>query len=205
MNRTRPLVLFALVIATGSACDEDLLNPMAAEQPRVQNYAESDFYADGMSMREPPAGTVPRERLVMNAALTLGRVAGPRGEVYATSLPLNVDRPLMDLGRKRFNITCATCHGPVGDGDSMVARQMALKPPPSLHKYTNREPGYIYDVITRGFGMMASYAAELSVRERWAVVAYVQALQVSQSATLDQAPPDERQRLEAMPATKEIR
>jgi mono/diheme cytochrome c family protein len=182
-----------------AGCDEDLLNPMAARQPRVQNYSQSDFYSDGMAMREPPAGTVPRDRIVMNAGLTLGRVLGPKGEVYATSIPMKVDRPLMELGQKRFNITCATCHGPVGDGDSLVARQMALKPPPSLHDFAKREPGYIYDVITRGFGMMASYAAELPVRDRWAVVAYVQALQLSQSASLDQVPPEERARLEAMP------
>ncbi len=199
MNRTTLLhgvLLVALPSLVGTGCDEDLLNPMAARQPRVQNYAESDFYSDGLSMREPPAGTVPRERLVGNPGLTTGKVAGPKGDIYVTSIPLKVDAPLMALGRKRFNITCATCHGPVGDGDSIVAHQMSLKPPPSLHKYVNREPGYIFDVITKGFGMMANYAAELPIRERWAVVAYVRALQLSQTSTLEKVPPAERARLE---------
>jgi mono/diheme cytochrome c family protein len=110
-----------------------------------------------------------------------------------------VDRALVELGRKRFDITCATCHGPVGDGDSIVARQMALRPPPSLHLYVDKPPGYIYEVITKGFGLMASYAAEIPVRERWAVVSYVRALQISQASPLDMAPPDERAKLMQLP------
>jgi hypothetical protein len=77
---------------------------------------------------------------------------------------------------------------------------MALRPPPSLHLYANKPAGYLFEVITKGFGMMASYAAELPVRERWAVVAYVRALQISQASSLDMAPPDERARLASSPA-----
>jgi hypothetical protein len=187
-----------------SGCiDEDLINPMAARQPRINNYSESEFYADRLAMREPPQGTVPRERIVLNAALSAGRTGEPGKEVYVTSIPLKVDRPLLALGKKRFEITCGTCHGPVGDGDSIVARQMSLRPPPSLHKYVDRPPGYIYDVITRGFGMMASYAGELPVRERWAVVAYVRALQISQASPLESAPPEMRARLTAPGAPDE--
>ncbi len=199
MRRRTDMLLAALLgvgVLSAAGCDEDMLNPMAARQPRVQNYGESDFYSDGLSMREPPAGSVPRERLVMNPGLTTGKVAGPTGDIYLTSIPVKVDRPLLELGQKRFSITCATCHGPVGDGDSIVGSQMSLRPPPSLHKYSQREPGYIFEVVTNGFGMMASYAAELPVRDRWAVVAYVRALQLSQASTLDKAPPEERARLE---------
>jgi mono/diheme cytochrome c family protein len=110
-----------------------------------------------------------------------------------------VTRQLLELGRKRFDITCGTCHGPVGDGNSIVATQMSLRPPPSLHKYSDRPPGYIFDVITKGFGLMASYAADMTVEERWAVVAYVRALQLSQAVPLTQIPPAERARLESMP------
>lgn len=191
------LVAGLWLAGTLAGCDEDLLNPMAARQPRVNFYAESEFYADGVAMREPPAGTVPRERFVLNAALTTGRSGGAGGvETYVTTIPIPVDRPLLELGRKRYDITCGTCHGPAGDGDSIVARQMALRPPPSLLAYADRPPGYIFEVATKGFGMMASYAAELPVRERWAVVAYVRALQLSQAAPLDKAPPEERSRLE---------
>jgi mono/diheme cytochrome c family protein len=214
----RPWRLIALVALAAAGCDEDLINPMAARQPRVNNYSESEFYDDKLAMREPPAGTVPRERVVLNPGMTTGKVAGaaparPAGtsgsaaaagagpggslatENYLTTFPLKVDRQLLASGRKHYDITCATCHGPVGDGDSLVARQMALRPPPSLHLYNDRPPGYIYEVITKGFGMMASYAAELSVQERWAVVAYVRALQISQAVAADSLTPEERAKL----------
>jgi mono/diheme cytochrome c family protein len=194
---SRHLLLLALAV-TLSGCDEDLLNPMANRQPRVQAYGASDFYEDGLAMRDPPAGTVPRERIVNNAAMSTGKTTGPTGEVFVSAIPLKVDRALMQLGRKRFDITCATCHGPVGDGDSIVARQMALRPPPSLHLYADRAPGYIFEVVTHGFGLMASYAAELDVRERWAVVAYVKALQMSQATPLDRLSPEERAKVQAM-------
>ena len=97
------------------------------------------------------------------------------------TIPVPMTHKLLELGRKRYDITCGTCHGPLGDGDSIVARQMALRPPPSLHRYIDRPAGYIYEVITKGFGMMASYAAELTIEERWAVVAYIRALQLSQN------------------------
>jgi mono/diheme cytochrome c family protein len=193
------LALCALGLGTALAtagCDEDFLNPMAARQPRVNNYSGSDFYQDGMGMREPPAGTVPRSRLTGNPGLTTGK----EGDKYLTTFPVKVDDALLRLGQKRFNITCGTCHGPLGDGDSIVAHQMALRPPPSLIDYAARPVGYIFEVASKGHGLMASYAAELPVNERWAVVAYVRALQVSRTATLDKAPVAERARLEAEPA-----
>jgi len=197
----------ALLAMGASACDENILDPMADSQPKANRYRESKFYADGLTMQAPPKGTVPRERITLNAPLTTGREAdGPiqsNGEplpVYVKTVPLPVTRKLLDLGRKRYDITCGTCHGPLGDGDSIVARQMALRPPPSLHRYIDRPAGYIYEVATKGFGMMASYAAELTVEERWAVVAYIRALQLSQNAPAADLPPDVRQRLEAQPA-----
>jgi len=206
MNLGRPLsgLLLAGAVASAAGCiDEDLINPMAARQPKVQNYSESEFYSDKLGMREPPQGTVPRERIVLNSALSAGKTGEGTAEAYVTSIPLKVDRPLLALGKKRFDITCGTCHGPLGDGDSIVAHQMSLRPPPSLHNYADRPPGYIYDVITKGFGMMASYAGELPVRERWAVVAYVRALQISQATPLDKAPPEVRAKLTAPGAPDE--
>jgi mono/diheme cytochrome c family protein len=191
-----------------AACDENVLDPMADRQPRAMRYKESVFYADGLSMRAPPEGTVPRERITLNARLTTGREAdGPiqtNGEplpMYVTTVPIPVTNKLLEVGRKRYDITCGTCHGPLGDGDSIVARQMALRPPPSLHRYTEKPAGYIYEVATKGFGMMASYAAELTVEERWAIVAYIRALQLSQSMPATELSPAERQQVE-MAATK---
>jgi hypothetical protein len=198
------LALSTLVLA--AACDENVLDPMADRQPKAMRYKESTFYADGLSMRAPPEGTVPRERITLNPRLTTGRDPDgpmqPNAELlpnYVTTIPVPVTRKLLELGRKRFDITCATCHGPLGDGESIVARQMALHPPPSLHRYVNKPSGYFYEVITKGFGMMASYAAELNVEERWAIVAYIRALQLSQLTPVSELPANEQQRLEAMP------
>lgn len=196
MRASRLVPAAAVVVLLAGCIDEDLLNPMAARQPRVNYYSESEFYADQLAMRQPPAGTVPRQRLVQNPALTAGKTGEGTAVAFVDTFPVKVDRALLQLGRKRYDITCGTCHGPVGDGDSIVARQMGLRPPPSLHLYANRPVGYIFEVITHGFGMMASYAAELPVHERWAVVAYIRALQLSQTARLDSAPPEERARLE---------
>lgn len=210
--KSQGLLLLVLAAGASSACiDENILNPMADSQPRVQRYGQSAFFADGQSMHAPPAGTVPRERITQNAPLTTGRLPDgpmqPNGEPlpkYVTAIPLPVTKQLLELGRKRFDITCATCHGPVGDGVSIVGSQMALRPPPSLvtQQYVEKPSGYIYEVVTKGFGLMASYAAELTVEERWAVVAYLRALQLSQSSTVSDVPPAKRAELDAPPAAK---
>jgi hypothetical protein len=186
----------ALAGLTASACDENILDQMADRQPKANRYRESKFFDDGLVMKAPPEGTVPRERITLNARLTTGREAdGPiqtNGEplpMYVTSIPVPVTRKLLDLGRKRY-------------GDSIVARNMALRPPPSLHRYNERPAGYIFEVATKGFGMMASYAAELTVEERWAVVAYIRALQLSQSTPAGALPGDVRGKLEALPPTE---
>ncbi len=189
-------------------CNENILDQMADSQPKSIRYKESPFYADGLSMRAAPEGTVPRERITLNPRLTAGRE--PDGPMqsnaeplpnYVATVPLPISRKLLELGRKRFDITCATCHGPLADGKSIVATQMSLRPPPSLQdpKYVGKPAGYIYEVVTKGFGMMASYAAELSVEERWSVVAYLRALQLSQNTPVSALPPEIRQQLEALP------
>jgi mono/diheme cytochrome c family protein len=189
----RSLALLLVTTGLGAAgCDEDALNPMAARQPKVRAYGPSDFYSDGIGMRAPPQGTVPRQRITGDAALTSGK----QGANFVSAFPVKVDEALMKLGQKRYNITCGTCHGPAGDGDSIVARQMSLKPPPSLMLFADRPVGYIFEVATKGHGLMASYAAELPIKERWAVVAYVRALQRASTATLAEAPAEERARLE---------
>jgi len=194
----RYLLAALLSLGSLSACiDEDIINPMSARQPRVDPYKKSSFFADGMTMRKPPAGTVPRERLTLKPAITAGKVRAADGnDHFVTSIPLPVDEKFMKLGRKHYNITCGTCHGPLGDGDSIVATQMALKPPPSLIDFRDRPVGYIFDVATRGHGLMAAYEAELPVRERWAVVAYIRALQVAGSQALADIPPAEAARLQ---------
>jgi mono/diheme cytochrome c family protein len=208
--RGQALLLLLGLSAVG--CNENILDPMADSQQKAIRYKESHFYADGLEMRAAPEGTVPRERITLNRPLTTGRE--PDGPIqsnaeplpnYVAVVPVPVSRKLLELGRKRFDITCATCHGPLGDGKSIVATQMALRPPPSLQQplYVAKPAGYIYEVISKGFGLMASYAAELTVEERWAVVAYLRALQLSQNTTVGALPPEIRQQLESLPADME--
>ena len=203
-TRTVTLLLAGVLVAGAAGCSEQIFDPMADHaQPRERAYRPSNFFDTGLVMQAPPAGTVPRERRTMNPTLTTG-ISGYTGQWgqngerivrYASRIPVPVTPELLALGRKRYDITCATCHGPLGDGDSIVGSQMALRPPPSLHKYADRAPGYIFEVATQGFGMMASYAAELSVEERWAVVAYIRALQISQNVPAAELPPDARRQL----------
>ncbi|HVX95904.1 MAG TPA: cytochrome c [Polyangia bacterium] len=198
--------LAGLALASSGCINENILDPMADNQPRAGRYKQSAFYSDGLSMHAPPEGTVPRERITGNLPLTTGRLPDgtvqPNGEPaphYVTAIPVPVTKELLALGQKRFDITCATCHGPLADGNSIVATQMALRPPPSLitPNYIAKPSGYLFEVATKGFGMMASYAAELDVKERWAVVAYLRALQLAQTASVGDVPADKRGELEA--------
>ena len=186
----RSLALAALALLVAGC---DVLDPMM-RQPKMKPYRESDFWADGVSMRQPPAGAVPVEYVVAPEVRT-GR--GPDGAPIAR-IPIPLTRPLLEAGRKRFEIVCGTCHGLVGDGRSLVGRNMSLRPPPSLvdPPVPARPDGYLFLVATEGFGLMPGYAAELTVEDRWAVVAYLRALQLSQRARIEDAPPDERARLE---------
>jgi len=182
----KALGAMALLLAAGCS----VFDPMMSQE-KVKTYRESDFWADGVAMRPAPAGTVPRER-VISPELETGR--GPDGKPL-DRIPLPLTRTLLETGRKRFEITCAVCHGLLGDGKSLVARNMSLRKPPSLHDYVARPDGYFFQVMTDGFGLMPSYAGDLPVEERWAVVAYVRALQLSQRARVAQLPPDLRTRL----------
>jgi mono/diheme cytochrome c family protein len=182
--RAAPLLLLAL-----TACPR--LDPMQ-RQPKYRAYQASETSPDGLAMRHPPAGTVPFGPL---PDLAVATGLGPDGRPLERA-PLQPTAALLARGRNRFEVLCAACHGLLGDGQSQVALNMALRRPPSLHAYRDVSDGYIYRVISEGFGLMPPYAAELSIEDRWAVVGYVRALQLSQHAALEQAPPDVRRRLE---------
>jgi mono/diheme cytochrome c family protein len=178
---------FSIALLTAAACgDTTLVDPME-RQPKMRAFLPNGQFEDGRSMRWPPAGTVPRERQTMHPEVTAGK---DREGKQVREIPIPLSRELMNQGRKAYEIQCAVCHGLVGDGYSPVATQMSLRPPPSLHKLHNPSPAHIFEVIGEGFGLMPSYAAQLDTTERWAVVAYVQALRRSQSARVSEAPPD---------------
>lgn len=166
-------------------------DPMQRQQ-KYKAYQASEYHPDGLAMRAPPAGTVPYRAAVDGPVLT---GLGPDGRPLAVS-PVPPTPALLATGRKRYDIHCGVCHGVLGDGESQVALNMSLRKPANLHLYRDVADGYLYQVISQGFGLMPAYAAELSPEERWAVVAYVRALQLSQHALVGQLPGPARARVE---------
>jgi mono/diheme cytochrome c family protein len=186
----RSAALLALA-AVASLAGCEVLDPMITQQ-KVKPYRESDFWPDGLSMRPPQPGTVARQDALAPEIAT-GR--GPDGKALER-LPVPVTRKLLERGRTRFDIHCAVCHGHLGDGVSLVARNMSLRPPPSLLARAQQTDGWYFQVMSEGFGLMPSYASHLSPEDRWAVVAYLRALQLSQTARVDQLAPADRARLQ---------
>lgn len=161
------------------------------DQKRGKAYRASVYFPDGKLMQTPPDGTVPADRPPASDAQR-------EGEPYATRLPLPITRALLARGRNRFETFCAACHGVDGSGESVVAHNMELRRPPSLLTETVRAfpVGRVFNAISAGYGLMPSYAGELPLHDRWAVVAYLRALQRSQSTALASLPPGVRQRAE---------
>ncbi len=178
-------LLAALCLALGSGCRKDMY-----DQPKYEPYEPSTFFGDGTSSRPTVPGTVARGELRADVAYYQGKTAeGKDVDVF----PMAVDRDLIELGRERYLIYCSPCHGRLGDGRGMVVRR-GFSPPPTFHtEYLKKIPvGHFYDVITHGYGAMYSYAARVPVRHRWAIAAYIRALQYSQDASPEDLSPGER-------------
>jgi len=163
------------------------------DQPRYETMEPSTFFDDGTSARPLVAGTVARGQLAEDQAFHTGKVGGE----FVRQLPVELDQGLLERGRQEFTIFCSVCHSPTGDGDGMIV-QRGFRPPPTYHSERLRRapPGHFFDVITNGFGAMPRFAAQIEPADRWAIVAYLRALQLSQHATLDDVPPGDRARLE---------
>ena len=168
-----------------------------ADQPRYEPLEESAFFADHRSARPLPIGVVARGFLDEDEHLYAGRVNGQ----LATTFPFEITADVLARGRERYNIFCTPCHDHVGTGNGMAVRRGFRRGPPSFHTDRLREapPGHFYDVITNGFGAMNDYAAQIKPRDRWAIVAYIRALQFSQNASIQDLPPQDRQELEKLP------
>jgi mono/diheme cytochrome c family protein len=157
------------------------------QQRRGDRYGASSFFADGRVMRTPPPFSVAREQpAVGDRRIETGRDA----EGYAKKLPVPMTRVLLEQGHVAFDRVCATCHGVLGDGVSVVAEKMELRRPPSLHEARIRDlaPGRVFEIVSVGYGLMPSLAALLDVDERWAVIAYLDALRLSQAAPVAALP-----------------
>ena len=178
-------MLPVLVAGLGlQACRQDM-----HDQPRFEAMEKSVFFADGRSSRPQVPGTVARGELRLDAHLYLGQVNGEP----ATTFPMQVDAALLERGRERFAIFCTACHDRTGYGQGIVV-QRGLKQPPSFHidRLRSSPPGYFFDVITNGFGAMYDLADRIPPGDRWAITAYVRALQLSQDARMSDVPPDRR-------------
>jgi mono/diheme cytochrome c family protein len=171
------------------------------DQPRYRAQKKSDFFSDGKAMRDLPEGTVPRGLLKENKAFYTGKKdnADPNAAVQTTTdaggntlvasfpndisdFPVPITKEVIDRGQQRYNIYCIVCHGPTGAGDGMIVRR-GFPQPPTYHddRLRNAPVGHFFDVMTNGWGKMNSYAAQIPVADRWAIVAYIRTLQVSQN------------------------
>jgi mono/diheme cytochrome c family protein len=181
------------------------------DQPRYEPLESSEFFGDGLSARPQIEGTVARGQLRDDEPLHAGKSAGrlvatvPQAAYRAihARYPQRFGRPfddtdgaelrraLLERGRERFDICCSVCHGRTGDGNGMIV-QRGFRKPPSYHIDRLREApaGHLFEVVSRGFGAMPSYANRVDVFDRWAIVAYLRALQLSANARIDDVPVD---------------
>jgi cytochrome c553 len=191
MNAARhltPAGMAGLLLAGLAGCDN------MQHQDYARPFAASAHFADGASARLPPAHTVARGAAAPDDPVATGKVAG----TFLTQIPVPLTREFLERGRERFGIFCAACHGEDGYGQGIVVRR-GFPAPPSLHEARLREApaGHLFDVITHGTGRMYPQADQLEPRERWAIVAYLRALQRSQHATLADLPAGELPQLPA--------
>jgi mono/diheme cytochrome c family protein len=162
------------------------------DQPRYKAQGTSRFFADGRASRPLVEGTVAQGQLDEDRGFHTGKV----GTSYVREAPVKVTAELLKRGRERYDIYCSVCHDRVGRGRGLIV-QRGFRTPPSLHAPRLREQadGYLFEVITKGFGVMPDYAQQIRAADRWAIVAYMRALQLSQNATLADVPEAERARL----------
>ncbi len=189
MKSKPSLLAIALLCALGIAGCSNTLRQDMANQPRQNPLSPSDFFADGRSERPVVENTVVRGSIQDDSLFV------PK-ESNAFPIPLTAE--LLERGRQRYGIYCTPCHGIQGDGMGMVAMR-GMKHPPSYHqeRLRNEPNGYLYDVITNGFGAMYGYSAQISPRDRWAIVAYLRALQLSRNTPVGQLPAELREKLMA--------
>ncbi len=167
------------------------------DQPRYKPYHASGFFEDGTSARPLVAGTVPRRDPNERGSASAEHFeTGKTGGKLAETLPFPVDRSVLERGQDRYRIFCTPCHGELGNGRGMIVRR-GFNPPPTFHSDEMRkEPvGHFFDVITRGHGTMYSYASRIPPRDRWAIAAYIRALQLSQHAVAAGLPTGDQSQL----------
>ncbi len=180
---SRVIAIVAMSVAL-VACRQDM-----HDAPRYEPLEASAFFASGGSARTLLPNTVPRGYLREDELLYTGKVSGQ----FANAFPSPVTATVMARGQERFNVFCSPCHGRTGMGNGMIV-QRGFRQPPSFHEQRLKDApaGYFFDVMTNGFGAMQDYSAQVPVADRWAIAAYIRALQLSQGATVADVPAERR-------------
>ncbi|HEY1663557.1 MAG TPA: cytochrome c [Verrucomicrobiae bacterium] len=193
-GRSAPLsfircLLLAVLVVTG--CRRDMF-----EQPKSEPLGQNDFFANGMDSRPIPPHTVARNGPLYDETFDTGMI----GTNLVTTFPYPITREILERGQQRFEINCVPCHGQTGEGNGIVV-QRGFPAPPSYHidRLRSAPIGHFFDVMTRGYGVMYSYASRVTPEDRWAIAAYIRALQLSESATPADVPANELAKLEAAP------
>jgi cytochrome c553 len=183
--------IWVVLLAVGAlaGCRQDM-----NDQERLDALEASDFFPDGAASRPIPAGTVARGQLQKDTAFQTGHLTPTE---LANKLPMPLTAAVLQRGQERFNIYCSVCHGRTGEGTGMIVRR-GFPQPPSFHTDRLREAplGHFVQVITNGYGLMYPYASRVEPADRWAIAAYIRALQLSQHATLADAESAPRKQLE---------
>jgi mono/diheme cytochrome c family protein len=186
------LAAMGMALLALGGCRQDMHN-----QPKYIPLRDSEFFANGSSARPLPSDTVARGTLEDDAAFYTGKMNG----ALVTELPIPLTQAVLDRGEQRFDIYCSPCHDRTGSGDGMIVRR-GYKQPPSYHIDRLRQApiGHFFDVMTNGFGAMPDYRAQIQPRDRWAIAAYIRALQLSQHAAASDVPAEDRAKLSQTPA-----
>jgi mono/diheme cytochrome c family protein len=187
-HRAAVLVSLASLALAGAACRQDM-----HDQPKYSALEQVDFPGNTSAPRLPVEGTVARGHLRDDTHLYTGRV----NDEPAAEFPFPIDARVMARGQDLFNAFCSPCHGRTGEGDGVVVRR-GFSTPPSLldDRLRDAPPGHFFEVITNGFGAMPDHGAQIKVVDRWAIIAYVRALQLSSRSTIDDVPQADRSKLE---------
>jgi mono/diheme cytochrome c family protein len=187
-NSSLLAALFVCTLAF-SGCGDTTLRQDMANQPRHNPLSPATFFPDGRSERPAVDNTLVRGAINEDPLFT------PK---ESNAFPLPLTKELLARGQDRYNIFCSPCHGLQGDGNGMVTLR-GMKHPPTYHqeRVRNEPNGYFFDVITNGFGAMSGYSMQLEPRDRWAIVSYVRALQLSRNAPVGELPPNLREKLMA--------
>jgi mono/diheme cytochrome c family protein len=190
-RRKQRATAFAVVLGAALLTGCDLRDMY--DQPKYTPLQKSEFFDDHRSARPSVPDTVARGQLRTNTVFYAGTADGK----LVDAIPIPITESLLRRGQQRYDIFCAPCHDRIGNGNGMIV-QRGFRAPPSLHvqRLRTAPAGHFFDVMTRGFGAMPDFAAQITPQDRWAIVAYIRALQLSQNATVADVPAEERSKLE---------